>query len=180
LIANCETSWLDAEAICVPGDTPLQIRLGLVSEPLLQSLDGGWSLARCEKFREGMSVEAAHNAPTRQLAWHDDTVRSAAQGHEHAMAERDRFGQAIETLADPIEIAREEGAGFFKAALDRQRDNDGAARATNAKGETAGGRMVPHFNRCAYAIGLAFGKGRHLRRFGLPHVRPRMNGTSAR
>jgi hypothetical protein len=127
-----------------------------------------------------MGIEAAHDAPTRQLAWHDDPVRSAAQGHEHAMAEGDGLGQAIETLADPIEIAREEGAGFFNAALDRQGDNDRTACAADAKGETAGRRMVPHFNRCAYAIGLAVGKGRHLRRFGLPHVRPRMNGTSAR
>jgi hypothetical protein len=73
------------------------------------------------------------------------------------MAEGNRFRQAIETLADPIEIAREEGAGFFDAALDRQGDNNRAARAADAKGEAAGRRMVPHFNRCAYAIGLAFG-----------------------
>lgn len=153
----------------MPADAVFEIGAGLFCEPGFEAFDGCGQVAGGVQFVEWMGIDAANDAAAGKFARHDDPVRDAANGNEHAVAEGNGSGQAIKALAHPIKIAIEEGACFFDAALDGQGDNDGAARAANAKREAPRGRMVADFDWRTDAICLPLRERRHVRHFRLAH-----------
>jgi hypothetical protein len=79
-----------------------------------------------------MSIDAPHNAPPWDLARHDDAVRNAAQRNDDAVLEGNRLGQAVETLANPIEVPVKERACFLNSALYGQRHDHRAPRTAHS------------------------------------------------
>jgi hypothetical protein len=79
-------------------------------------------------------------------------VRLAAQRHRRSLFEGHLVRQAVETGAYPVDVSVQERSGFIEIALQRERHDDRAACAADAKRQTSGTGVAAHFKLCANVL----------------------------
>jgi hypothetical protein len=126
-------------------DTLIDITPGLIREPTKQSTGSASGVTANDDARDAGCFRG-HRDTARAAAAKLEQVPGTAQRNRRAVRERHSGRLHAQALANPLDVFRNERAGFSEIALHGQSDNHRTARAEHAKRHPPRSRVPPHLD----------------------------------